>query len=289
MKRARFGLPNLLVFRERRVEKLCAVVAAGIAVRVHLEHVRERFAAVLVELVQGIANVRLVGGTHRSLREQALLLKRLAEFHNHLRLVVLESATFLPAIGLPPAGTRLVERFHRAERDSPLRLEVQRHFGEVVREVVEIVFLEVVAAVATARDAAALGHPPRGRIAERLENRALHALGKFDGDRALVRVRGPVEIALFGRLVAGNVRAAVALVQMVMARLVATADIVAENRITETRIGVGNRTQKLAAVRLAPGARLYGPPAEARAPALENLVLFAGVHNDLGLCMRRGK
>ena len=211
VKRARFGLPHLLVFRERRVEQLRAGITAGIAVRVHLEHVRKRFGTVLVELVQGIANVRLVGGTHRSLREQALLLERLAEFHNHLRLVVLEPATFLSTVRLPPAGTRFVERFHRAERNSPFLLEMQRHFGEVVREVVEIVFLEVVAAVARARNAATLGHPPRGRIAERLENRALHALGKFNRNRTLVRVCRPVKIALFRGLVAGNVRAAVAL------------------------------------------------------------------------------
>ena len=97
-KRARFGLPKALVQAEGAVEKLLAVAAVGITVRVHLPQVRERLRGVVAQLVVRLLDGRLVGSAHRRFREEPLLLERLAEFHDHPGLVVLEAAAFLPAV-----------------------------------------------------------------------------------------------------------------------------------------------------------------------------------------------
>ena len=157
------------------------------------------------------------------------------------------------------------------------------HFGEVIGEIVKVVGLEIVGAIDTARNATAVRHPPRRGIRERLKNRVFRHFCKCKCDVALVRVCRPVVIALFRRLVAGNGGSPIALGQMVMAGLVATADVIAENIVAETRVRVGYCAQKLRVVSLVPATDEFSPPAKACPPAFKKLVFFAWVHDDLRL------
>ena len=154
-------------------------------------------------------------------------------------------------------------------------------FGEVIRKIVKVVGLEIVGAIDTARNATAVRHPPRRGIRKCFENRVLCHFSKSKCDVALVRVCRPVVIALFRRLVAGNGGSPIALGQMVMAGLVATADVIAENIVAEPCVGYC--AQKLRVVSLVPATDEFSPPAKACPPAFKKLVFFAWVHDDLRL------
>ena len=259
--------------------------------RIHLEHVRTSFGAIAIKTRQRIANVRFIGCTHGSCREQPLFLEGLAKFNNHFGLLVLETATFLVTVSLPPACTWLVERLNRTERDAPFFLEVLRYFREVIGEIVKIIRLEIVGSIDTARNTTAICHPPRRGIGKRFKNRIFRHFGKSKSNISLALVCRPVVIAFFGWLVAGDCSSPIALGQVVMAGLVATADIVAENIIAKTRVRIGNCAQKLFIIRFAPFSSEFSPPAKACSPAFKKLILFTRVHNDfrLRLCRAASK
>ena len=119
-----FGLPKALVQAKSPVIKLFAVAAVGIAVRVHLAQIRKRLGSVVAQLVVRLLDRRFVGRTHGRRWEKALLLERLAQFHNHLGLIVLETAALLATVRFPPTGARFIEWLDRTERESPFRLEM---------------------------------------------------------------------------------------------------------------------------------------------------------------------
>ena len=182
---------------------------------------------------------------------------------------VLEAAALLATIRFPPAGTRFIERLDRTERKPPFRFEMKSDLGKIIRKIVEVVFFQVVGTVATARDAATLGHPPRRRIAERLEDWVLDNLIESKRHSTLSRVGGPVKISFFRRLVTGNLAAAIPLRKVIVTWLVSAANVVTEYIVAKARIRVGKRPQELVAIGFVPGPDEFGPPAKACSPAFE--------------------
>ena len=83
VERSRFGLPNALVGGKSCIVKLGSRIVTGIAMRIHLEHIGTSFGTVAIETRQSIANVRFIGSTHRSCREQTFRFESLAKLHNH--------------------------------------------------------------------------------------------------------------------------------------------------------------------------------------------------------------
>ena len=174
--------------------------------------------------------------------------------------------SWLP-VGGPPVRVRFVQRLERPEGDSERVAVVLHHLRQVVGEGRVRIVLQVVRAVGVPRRAAALRHPVRRRIGERFEDRVRVALDDPLQDVALVRVGvpvpGPRRVLEAGHLAP--------LPHVLVRRVLAAADVVAEDVVAEPGLRIDDRVHDRVARGRAPSAHVVRPPAQAGPPPFERL------------------
>ena len=230
---------------------------------------------IALQFVDGGVHVRLVAGGDDRLQARLLQFRIEHPQQFHLRRRV-EVTALLATVGAPIVGVRLIERIQCLELHAILALEVFADLYEVVAELLVVLRLEVIRrGIGMTRRAAAVGHPVRGGVRERLEDSVRSRLVDFLQHLTLSRVLAPVIAGVGARLESvhlGPLTLSVAHVTVVVGRIIPSTDIVAENIIIQT-ILVRQELHQFIHLAIVPFAAHIRPPAEGDAPALQRLLL----------------